>query len=74
MDSRATLNELLPTTPDLREVRLAELNRLFPDLFTNEVISLPASLSVFKLPTLTDAAPQARLADGTPRRGGGRGD
>jgi adenine-specific DNA-methyltransferase len=31
-----TLNDLLPTTPDLRAERLAELNRLFPDLFTNE--------------------------------------
>ena len=31
-----SLNDLLPTTPDLREERLAELKRLFPDLFTNE--------------------------------------
>lgn len=31
-----TLNDLLPTTPDLRAERLAELKRLFPDLFTNE--------------------------------------
>lgn len=31
-----TLDELLPTTPDLRAERLAELKRLFPDLFTNE--------------------------------------
>lgn len=31
-----TLNDLLPTTPDGREERLAELKRLFPDLFTNE--------------------------------------
>lgn len=30
------LNDLLPTTPDLRAERLAELKRLFPDLFTNE--------------------------------------
>ena len=30
------LNDLLPTTPDGREERLAELKRLFPDLFTNE--------------------------------------
>ncbi len=36
MDSPSTLNDLLPTTPDLREERLAELKRLFPDLFTNE--------------------------------------
>ena len=32
----ATLNDLLPLTPDLRVERLAELHRLFPDLFTNE--------------------------------------
>jgi adenine-specific DNA-methyltransferase len=31
-----SLNDLLPTTPDLRQERLAELKRLFPDLFTNE--------------------------------------
>ncbi len=31
-----SLNDLLPTTPDLRAERLAELKRLFPDLFTNE--------------------------------------
>jgi adenine-specific DNA-methyltransferase len=31
-----SLTDLLPTTPDLREERLAELKRLFPDLFTNE--------------------------------------
>ncbi len=31
-----TLNDLLPTTPDLRQERLDELKRLFPDLFTNE--------------------------------------
>ncbi|MCH7225660.1 site-specific DNA-methyltransferase [Haloferula sp. A504] len=31
-----TLDDLLPTTPDLRAERLAELKRLFPDLFTNE--------------------------------------
>ena len=30
------LNDLLPTTPDGREERLAVLKRLFPDLFTNE--------------------------------------
>lgn len=30
------LNDLLPTTPDLRQERLDELKRLFPDLFTNE--------------------------------------
>lgn len=31
-----TLNDLLPVTPDGRAERLAELKRLFPDLFTNE--------------------------------------
>ncbi len=31
-----TLTDLLPTTPDLRAERLAELKRLFPDLFTDE--------------------------------------
>ena len=31
-----SLNDLLPTTPDLRAERLTELKRLFPDLFTNE--------------------------------------
>ena len=31
-----TLNDLLPTTSDGRAERLAELKRLFPDLFTNE--------------------------------------
>jgi hypothetical protein len=31
-----SLNDLLPTTPDLRQERLAGLKRLFPDLFTNE--------------------------------------
>ena len=31
-----TLNDLLPITPDGRAERLAELKRLFPDLFTNE--------------------------------------
>lgn len=31
-----TLNDLLPLTPDGRAERLAELKRLFPDLFTNE--------------------------------------
>lgn len=31
-----SLNNLLPTTPDLRQERLDELRRLFPDLFTNE--------------------------------------
>jgi adenine-specific DNA-methyltransferase len=31
-----SLTDLLPTTPDLRAERLAELKRLFPDLFTNE--------------------------------------
>ena len=31
-----TLADLLPTTPDVRAERLAELKRLFPDLFTNE--------------------------------------
>jgi len=31
-----TLADLLPATPDGREERLAELKRLFPDLFTNE--------------------------------------
>jgi adenine-specific DNA-methyltransferase len=31
-----TLNDLLPITPDIRAERLAELKRLFPDLFTNE--------------------------------------
>lgn len=38
MESSQTpsLNDLLPTTPDLRQERLAELKRLFPDLFTNE--------------------------------------
>ena len=30
------LSDLLPTTPDGREERLAELRRLFPDLFTDE--------------------------------------
>ena len=30
------LNDLLPTTPDGREERLAVLKHLFPDLFTNE--------------------------------------
>ncbi len=30
------LNDLLPLTPDVRAERLAELKRLFPDLFTNE--------------------------------------
>jgi adenine-specific DNA-methyltransferase len=30
------LHDLLPTTPDGREERLAVLKRLFPDLFTNE--------------------------------------
>jgi adenine-specific DNA-methyltransferase len=32
----ATLSDLLPLTPDGRAERLAELKRLFPDLFTNE--------------------------------------
>lgn len=31
-----SLNDLLPITPDGRAERLAELKRLFPDLFTNE--------------------------------------
>jgi adenine-specific DNA-methyltransferase len=31
-----TLNDLLPLTPGVRAERLAELKRLFPDLFTNE--------------------------------------
>lgn len=31
-----TLNDLQPITPDGRAERLAELKRLFPDLFTNE--------------------------------------
>ena len=31
-----TLNDLLPVTPDVRAERLAELKRLFPDLFANE--------------------------------------
>lgn len=31
-----SFNDLLPTTPDLRAERLAELKKLFPDLFTNE--------------------------------------
>ncbi len=31
-----SLNDLLPTTPDGHQERLAELKRLFPDLFTNE--------------------------------------
>ncbi len=31
-----TLADLLPATPDVRSERLAELKRLFPDLFTNE--------------------------------------
>ena len=31
-----TLSDLLPTTPDGREERLAELRRLFPDLSTND--------------------------------------
>lgn len=35
-DDPTTLNDLLPTTPDGRAERLAELKRLFPDLFTNE--------------------------------------
>jgi len=35
-DDSVTLNELLPTTPDGREERLAVLKRLYPDLFTNE--------------------------------------
>jgi adenine-specific DNA-methyltransferase len=30
------MNDLLPLTPDVRAGRLAELKRLFPDLFTNE--------------------------------------
>ena len=34
--SEESLNDLLPTTPDLRAERLTELKRLFPDLFTNE--------------------------------------
>lgn len=34
--SPETLNDLLPTTPDVRAERLAELKRLFHDLFTNE--------------------------------------
>jgi len=35
-DTPDTLQDHLPTTPDLRAERLAELKRLFPDLFTNE--------------------------------------
>jgi adenine-specific DNA-methyltransferase len=31
-----SMNDLLPLTPDVRAGRLAELKRLFPDLFTNE--------------------------------------
>lgn len=31
-----TLNDYLPTTPDLNAERLADLRRLWPDLFTNE--------------------------------------
>lgn len=31
-----TLSDILPLTPDIRAERLAELKRLFPDLFTNE--------------------------------------
>jgi adenine-specific DNA-methyltransferase len=31
-----SMNEILPLTPDVRAERLAELKRLFPDLFTNE--------------------------------------
>ncbi|MCX6872964.1 MAG: DNA methyltransferase [Verrucomicrobia bacterium] len=39
-----SLTDLLPTTPDLRAERLAELKRLFPDLFTNEGRLDPAEL------------------------------
>lgn len=35
-EAPTTLAELLPLTPDVRAERLAELKRLFPDLFTNE--------------------------------------
>lgn len=35
-DTNETLADLLPLTPDGRAERLAELKRLFPDLFTNE--------------------------------------
>jgi adenine-specific DNA-methyltransferase len=35
-DTTETLADLLPLTPDGRAERLAELKRLFPDLFTNE--------------------------------------
>ena len=31
-----TLNDYLPTTPDLNAERLADLRRLWPDLFTDE--------------------------------------
>jgi adenine-specific DNA-methyltransferase len=35
-DAPESLADLLPLTPDLHAERLAELKRLFPDLFTNE--------------------------------------
>ncbi|MFN9662960.1 MAG: hypothetical protein ACK57I_05445, partial [Akkermansiaceae bacterium] len=35
-ETSETLSDILPLTPDVRAERLAELKRLFPDLFTNE--------------------------------------
>ncbi|MCC2545471.1 site-specific DNA-methyltransferase [Hymenobacter sp. BT175] len=39
-----TLNDYLPTTPDLNAERLADLRRLWPDLFTNEGHPNPTAL------------------------------
>ena len=35
-ENNETMADLMPTTPDLRAERLAELKQAFPDLFTNE--------------------------------------
>jgi len=49
------LNDHLPTTPDVQAERLAELKRLFPDLFDGE-----GQLKQDELKLLTGDEPQCR--------------
>lgn len=49
------LNDLLPTTPDVQAERLAELKRLFPDLFDGE-----GQLKLDEIKQLTGDEPQCR--------------
>jgi adenine-specific DNA-methyltransferase len=49
------LNDLLPTTPDVQAERLAELKRLFPDLFDGE-----GQLKLDEVKQLTGDEPQCR--------------